>query len=100
MEVNASRLSAALQGIKDRRLSRLQTYLDYLDELRYARRDFQRKPVYAVRDFPAHTDPPAGVERTQSGVWLTCPLGECPETLPGYKVLRTDTPGEVEIVPE
>ena len=97
--LDAQCLSDALRDIEDRRLSQLQTYLDYLDDLDYVRKDFQRQPVFSVRNLTQDDPLPPMVERTASGFWLPCESGECPDTLPGYKVLRTGTPGEVEIVP-
>jgi hypothetical protein len=99
LALDAQCLSDALRDIEDRRLSQLQTYLDYLDDLDYVRKDFQRKPVFSVRNLTQDDPLPPMVERTASGFWLPCESGECPDTLPGYKVLRTGTPGEVEIVP-
>jgi hypothetical protein len=100
-EVDARSLANALKLIKDRRLSRLQTYLDYLDDLEYARRDFQRKPVFEVRNFTGEVASlPEVLKQTNGRLWLTCPSGECPHALPGFKVVRTGAPGEVVLMPD
>ncbi|MGA9623301.1 MAG: ATP-binding protein [Bryobacteraceae bacterium] len=100
LEVDARRLSTALRDIRDQRLSRLQTYLDYFDDFKYARTDFQRKAVFRVRRFEGdETSLPKAVTRTDSGLWFSYPPGECPLALDGYKVVETSAPGEVDIAP-
>jgi hypothetical protein len=97
--IDANCLSDALRNVRDQRLSKLQTYLDYLDDVGYARRDYQMKPVFEVRNFTGdEASLPEIVCRTDNGLWLTCRSGGCPQTVPGYRVVRT-TPGTVEIVP-
>ena len=97
--VDARLLGMALTRIKDPRLGQLQPYLDYVNNSQYARRDFQRKPVYSVQDYPAGADCPLGVERTQNGVWLKCESGMCPDALPGYRIVRTSA-GSVRLIPD
>jgi hypothetical protein len=87
--IDARQFEKALAQIKDLRLGQLQPYFDYLTNVQYARRDFQRKPVYSVQNWPQGTDMPSGVIRTDSGVWLQCASGMCPDEVPGYGVERT-----------
>jgi hypothetical protein len=99
--LNPVLMSSALDEIADDRLKRLQTYLDYLVDSNQARRDFQRKPVYSVRGFSRAkgVQYPACIETVGGKTWLVGPSGTCPETLPGYRVKRTENVGEVEILP-
>jgi hypothetical protein len=94
-------MSLALDKIADDRLTRLQTYLDYLIDSKQARRDFQRKPVYSVRNFvPADgVEVPACIERMGTQTWLVGPSGTCPEALQDYRLQRTENVGEIELVP-
>ena len=99
-EVDAGCLSTALRDIRDQRLSRLQTYLDYLDDVKYARTDFQRKPVFKVRRFEGdEASLPKAVTRTDCGLWLTRSPSKFPLAIDGYNVVETSAPGEVDIVP-
>lgn len=95
--VDAKRLSDALARIADQRLSKLQTYRDYLRDLQYSRRDCRGSLVFSVKDLPGGARPPGAVTRTRSGNWLVCGSGELPERIPGYKLVRTDCPGEVRL---
>jgi hypothetical protein len=97
LRVDAPRLTLALAEVKDLRLSRLQTYVDYVYDLQYSRKDFHRIPVFKVRFFSTESGSlPAEVEARNGGLWLPCPSGKCPETIAGYRVVRTRTPGEVK----
>lgn len=97
--VDSDSLSAALARIGDHRLSRLHTYLEYLDDCEYARRDFRRKPIFAVQA-PMPGELPPEVVRNAKGLWLPCESGSCPERVAGYTVVRSDVPGEVRLVLE
>jgi hypothetical protein len=96
IEVDAERLRIALGKISDHRLDKMQAYLDYLENARYSRRDFQRKPVYSVTELPDGSPIPE-VEHTETGVWLKCKTGLCPDTLGGYRVMRA-SPGAIRIL--
>ena len=94
-------LSEALDRIADDRLKRLQTYLDYLVDSKQVRRDFQRRPVYSVRNFDrtGEVELPDCIEVVGEKAWLVSPSGACPETVPGYRVTRTGRVGEVDLAP-
>ena len=94
-------MSLALDQIADDRLKRLQTYLDYLIDSKQVRRDFQRKPVYSVRNFvPADgVEVPACIERMGELTWLVGSFGTCPEALKDYRLQPTENVGEIELVP-
>jgi hypothetical protein len=96
--VSIDLLAEALKGIADPGLSKLQTYLTYLDGQRYVRRDLQRRPVYSVRNYP--NEPCVLGELEQRGGLYYLPLksAHLPERLLGYPIVRTNNPGEVDII--
>ena len=54
--IDKAQLEGALGKVADQRLSKLQTYLDYMADRDYARRDFERKPVFSVRQCPTDSE--------------------------------------------
>ncbi|MGD1154350.1 MAG: ATP-binding protein [Terriglobia bacterium] len=96
--VDADLLTSALKEIADPGLSNLQAYVDYLAGLRYVRRDFQRKPVFSVRECPPDPSVRNELEEKDGHFYLKCKSGDCPEELVGYRVVRTRTSGEIDIL--
>jgi len=100
LNIDSLQLSRALANVADRRLCSVRVYLDYLTDLKYGRRDFQRQPVFSVRKFVLSKRYPATGLITAQGQQLWRPLHAAnPMALPGYQVVRTGKPGEVDIFP-
>lgn len=102
IKITATNLSLALQRITDRRLSKLQAYFSYLDDITYSRRDFQRKPVYEVVD-PSADDLPQELlgchllSKSNGKLWLACPTGQIPERLSRCDIEKSGAPGQVRL---
>jgi hypothetical protein len=97
LTVDSEQLTEALINISDNRLSKLQTYVDYLRHAGYARRDFQRKPVFSVRPPVPDRHVEKKLVRVGKQLYLPCKSGDWPE-LAGYNIERTTNPGEVKII--
>ena len=96
--VDLNMFTEALKAIADPGLSKLKAYSDYLEGRQYVRRDFQRKPVYLVRRFPDDPRVRKELQQKNGRFYLLVKPGYCPETLFGYRVVRTRTPGEIDIL--
>jgi len=84
--VNRELLTTALARVADHRLGLLATYSDYINDAKQARRDFQRKPVFLVQNFPPEEPLPPDTIRIGKNVWHKCESGTCRSRIGSYTV--------------
>jgi hypothetical protein len=97
LSINAEVLADALGKVADPRLSKIQSYADFLDGLQYARRDFQRRPVFSLRECPQELTGEKGIIKVGEKHYFKCASGDLPSMFKGRKVVRTGIPGEITL---
>jgi ATPase family associated with various cellular activities (AAA) len=91
LRVSASSLRAALSNLHDAELKNASRYTQFLNDETYARRDFERLPVYEVE--LNNIDPKsAGAFEANGSLWLRESLESITRK---YQVERTEVPGKL-----
>lgn len=85
-EVDSRVLKAALKGIKDRRLETVGTYLDFLRDKTFERRDHERSSVYLIEESADRAPTGACVIKRYDKQWLTCARERWKLALPDYDI--------------
>ena len=95
-DINAGTLSAALKQIRDRNLAVGRPYIEFMSDVKYSRRDFDKYQVWSVDPYEPQAVEVPFTESFNKRVWLKLKREQEPTELPmpDY-IIASNGPGAI-----